>query len=149
MTSPLPIPGGLLNKEIIDLAYTVLGVSDAMFGRTDEEYASAMVMLRAMMGEWPFNQLGFDTGDARVGSRSGIDAKWLTAVGYALALRIGPAIGKTLAPNAQGVANRAYSALCAAYAVPGQAAWSPGTARGTGHRPGGGDGGGVFFPRGE
>lgn len=148
MTSPLPIPGGLLNKEIIDLAYTVLGVSDAMFGRTDEEYASAMTMLRAMMGEWPFDQLGFDTGDARVGSESGIEAKWLTVCGYALALRIGPAIGKTLAPNAQGVHNRAYSALCAAYAVPGQSAWSPGTARGQGHRVGWGDGG-TYFARGE
>ena len=87
----LPIPAGPLNKEIIDLAYTVLGVSDAMFGRTDEEYASAMTMLRAMMGEWPFDQLGFDTGDARVGSESGIEAKWLTAIGYSLATRIGSA----------------------------------------------------------
>ncbi len=117
MTSPLPIPGGLLNKEIVDLAYTVLGLSDSMFGRTAEEYATGMILLRAMMAEWPYDQLGFDTGDGLIGSESGVGRKWLTVCGYGLAARIGAAVGKTLKPNAQGTLNRAYSNLCAEVAV--------------------------------
>ena len=37
----LPIPTGPSNKAIIDRAYMALGLSDSMFGRTQEEYASA------------------------------------------------------------------------------------------------------------
>jgi hypothetical protein len=134
----LPIPGGLLNKEIIDLAYTVLGLSDSMFGRTNEEYATGMIMLRAMMGEYPFDQLGFDEGDGQIGSESGIDKKWLTAVGYSLAVRLGAAVGKTLKPGAQATLNRAFSNLCAEVAVISTAQFAPGTPTGAGHRTGNG-----------
>ena len=134
MTSVLPIPGGLLNKEIIDLAYTVLGLSDSMFGRTDEEYATGMTMLRAMMGEYPFDQLNFDDGDGRIGSESGIARKWLTVCGYSLAMRVGAALNKMLKPTAQAVHNRAYAALCAAVAVIPEAELSGSTPRGAGNR---------------
>jgi hypothetical protein len=143
----LPIPGGLLNKEIIDLAYTVLGLSDSMFGRTNEEYATGMILLRAMMGEHPFDKLGFDEGDAQIGSESGIDKKWLTVCGYGLGLRIGAAVGKTMKPNAQGTYNRAFSALCAAMATITEMGHAYGTPRGSGHRLGWG--GGTYFAAGE
>lgn len=149
MTTVLPIPGGLLNKEIVDLAYTVLGLSDSMFGRTEEEYASGMVLLRAMMGEYPFDQLGFDDGDARIGGESGIERKWLTAVGYSLAVRIGAAVGKTLKPGAQATLNRAFSNLCAEVAVISTAQFAPGTPTGAGHRYGGASGRGTYFQLGE
>lgn len=133
----LPLTGGFKNKEAIDLAYTVLGLSDAMFGRTEEEYATGMVLMRAMMGEYPFDQLGFDEGDGLVTGDSAVDKKWLTAVGYGLAMRIGAAVGKTLKPNAQSTHNRAYSALCAAVAVIPEVELANGTPRGAGHRMGG------------
>lgn len=84
----IPIPEGPTNKEIIDLAYLGLGTTNAMFGRTDDEYANGMVLLRAMMAEYPYNRLGYDMREARLNERSGIDPQWLTAVGYSLSERI-------------------------------------------------------------
>lgn len=134
MTITLPIPGGLLNKDIVDLGYTVLGLSDSMFGRTDEEYAKGMLLLRAMMDEYPFDQLGFDSDNARIGEESGVDKKWLTALGYSLAQRLATALNKTLKPNAQATLNRSYSRLCSSVAVITEAGHALGTPAGSGHR---------------
>ena len=122
------------NKELIDLAYTALGLSDSMFGRTAEEYGTGMVLLRAMMGEYPFDQLGFDTGESQIENESGIADKWRTAVGYSLAVRIGASCNKTLKPGAQSVLNRAYSQLCAGVATISTVQRAPGTPMGAGHR---------------
>lgn len=134
MTTTLPIPGGLSNKEIVDLAYLAIGLSDAMFGRTGEEYASAVLQLRGMMGEWPFDQLGFDDGVASIEEESGIERKWLTAVGYSLGERIAGTTGAMLKPGSQVTLRRAYSALCAAF-PPAQMAYANGTPRGAGAKP--------------
>lgn len=132
MTTTLPIPGGLSNREIIETAYLAVGLSDAMFGRTAEELTSGMTLLRGMMGEWPFDQLDFDDSVASIEEESGIERKWLTAVGYSLGERIGATIGGGgLKPGSQVTLRKAYSRLCAAFG-PSQMDYANGTPRGAG-----------------
>lgn len=130
----LPIPGGFSNKEVIDAAYLALGLNDAMFGRTAEEYLSGLTLLRMMMGEWPYDQLGFDDAAATVGEESGVARKWLGAVSYALADRIGATIGKQVKPGTMKAAAQSFSKLCAAVGNKTSVGFASGTAQGSGHR---------------
>lgn len=135
----LPIPSGPTNREIIDRAYQVLGQSNAVFGRTNEDYAEAVVTLGALAAEWPFDQIGFiveQEAGLRVEEESGIDRKWLNAVAYALAEQMAPTMGKTLAAEARKQKNRAYSRLCGAVAVITPAEFADATPRGSGWRRG-------------
>jgi hypothetical protein len=133
----LPIPSGPTNREIINRAYQFLGLSDSMFGRTEQEYGAAMLALGAVMEEWPYDQLGFIVEDAaglRVEEESGIARTWLNAVALALAENIGPELGKTLSREAVKLQARAYSRLCGAVASIPTAQYAEGTAKGAGHR---------------
>lgn len=137
MTTELPIPSGPANREIIDRAYQVLGLSDSMFGRTEEEYASAMLPLGAMMLEWPFSLLGYiyeDAAGLRVEEESGIDRKYLDTVAYSLADRIGPTIGKAIPAGALKTKGRLYSTLCADVAAIPTSGYADATFGGSGHR---------------
>jgi len=153
VTTVLPIPAGPTNREIIDRAYRSMGVSDAMFGRTAEEYAVGVEILSSMMLESPFDRLGyvqFQGGEGnRVEEESGIDRKYLEPVALMLAERLAPVIGKTMAPHAMKAKNRAYSLLCAAVMTIPDAKYQDGTPVGSGHRWGRSLGWGTFFPRGE
>lgn len=139
--SEIPIPAGLTNKEIIDLAYTGLGLSDSMFGRTQEEYATGITMLRALCGTYPFDQLGFDDAVSRVAEESGIDRKYLLAVGFSLSELLGASIGKPLQPAFAAVKARAFGQLCAEVAVIPEIEFAPGTITGAGEKRGE-----TFFP---
>ena len=133
----LPIPGGPTNREIIDEAWLSIGVSDNMFGRTAEEYASSAKRLRAMMGEWPFDQLGYineDEPGLRLEEESGIAQKWLSAVASCLAERIAASIGKSLSPEARRVKMTNYPRLCSAVGAPSAVPFADATVRGAGHR---------------
>lgn len=133
----LPIPGGPTNREIIDEAWLGIGVSDNMFGRTPEEYASSGKRLRAMMGEWPFDQLGYireDDPGLRLEEESGIEQKWLSAVASSLAERIAASIGKSLSPEARRVKVINYSRLCSAVGAPAAVEFGDATPMGAGQR---------------
>ncbi len=130
----IPIPTGPTNKEIIDLAYLGLGLSDAMFGRTDDEYAGAMVLLRAMMGEYPFDQIGYDMTEARLDEKSNIAAKWLTAVAYSLTERLASATNKPVPANTAKVKANAFSRLCSGVNVTPAMTYAQGTPAGSGRR---------------
>ena len=147
MSTELPIPTGPTNREIIDRAYQIIGISDVMFGRSQEEYAAAMLPLGAMMLEWPYSLIGYiyeDTPGGRVGEESGIDRKWMEAVAHGLAERWGSSFGRTLSANAQKVKAQTYSRLCAAVADIPEAIYADGTVTGAGrswHNR-------TYFPRG-
>lgn len=131
----LPIPSGPTNREIIDRAYQVLGQSNAMFGRTDEDYAEAVIALGAMMQEWPFDRIGYvyeEGAGLRVDEESGIARKYMNAVAYALAEQMAPTMGKTLSPEARKIKNRAYSKLCGAVGAIPKAQFANATPRGSG-----------------
>lgn len=151
MTTVLPIPSGPTNRQIIDRAYRAMSISDAMFGRTAEEYAVGVEILSSMMLESPFDMLGyvqFSGGEGnRVDEESGIDRKWLEAVGLSLAERLAPAIGKQLAGHSLKAKVRAYSQLCAAVVTIPDACYADGTIRGAGARYRSNLGYGPFFNR--
>lgn len=131
----IPIPAGPTNKELIDLAYLALGVSDAMFGRTDDEYAAAMTILRAMMAEYPFDQLGFDTAEDNVTERSGIEAKYKAAVAYSLAERLSSTtVQKAMPAASMKTKADSYSRLCAAVNATPTMRYANGTQGGSGRR---------------
>jgi hypothetical protein len=131
----IPIPAGPTNKELIDLAYLALGVSDAMFGRTDDEYASAMAQLRAMMEEYPFSELGFDYAEDNITERSGIEGRFKTAVSYSLAERLSSTtVQKTMAAASMKIKADSYSRMCAAVNVTPTMRYAQGTPAGAGHR---------------
>ncbi len=130
----IPIPPGPTNKEIIDLAYVGLGLTDAFFGRTDDEYATAMTLLRAMMAEYPFDQIGYDTTDDNLAERSGIEPRWLTAVAYSLTERIVAATPtRQMPPTTFRQKSEAYSKLVASLPVP-KKRYAQGTPAGAGNR---------------
>jgi hypothetical protein len=149
MTTTIPIPSGPTNREIIDRAYRSLGLKDSMFARTEEEYATGVEILSSMMLESPFDKLGYvqqDGGEGnRVEAESGIDRKWLEAVGLMLAERLAPTIGKTLSPHTMKARNRAYSQLCSAVVTIPAAKYADGTPRGAGARYRNSIGYGPFF----
>lgn len=130
----IPIPSGPTNKELVDLAFLALGMTDTMFGRTDEEYASGVALLRGMMGEWPFDQLGYDFTTPRPSERSGIEQKWAQAVSLCLADRVGPAVGKTMGTKAAASKARSYSALCASVGNKSTTTYPNNTPAGAGHK---------------
>lgn len=130
----LPIPGGFSNKEAIDAAYLALGLSDSMFGRTAEEYGTGLTLLRMMMAEWPFDQIGFNDSVALVSEKSGVAQKWLGVVSYCLADRIGATIGKQIKPGSVAAKARSFSMLSAAVGNKSTVKHADGTARGSGHR---------------
>lgn len=145
----LPIPGGPTNREIIDLAWLGIGVSDNMFGRTMEEYASSAKILRAMMGEWPFDQLGYireDEPGLRLEEESGIAQKWLSAVASCLAERIAASIGKSLSPEARRVKMTNYPRICSAVGAPTEVQFADATATGAGQRRSLSNYGQTYFP---
>lgn len=139
----IPIPSGPTNRQIVDRAYQVEGLSDSMFGRTDDEYAAAMLPLASMAREWPFDQIGFliDGALPIVEEESGIDWKYLDSVAYSLAERLAPTIGKQLAPAASKVKASLYSRLCGDETTIPDADYADGTIRGAG-----GKYRGTFFP---
>lgn len=116
----LPIPTGPTNREIIDRAYQIIGVSDAMFERTPEEYASAILPLGSLMLEYPYNTLGYvyeNEAGLRVEEETGITRASLDTVAYGLAKRIAPTINKTLSAEASSEAARLYTLLLSTAAV--------------------------------
>jgi hypothetical protein len=130
----IPVPAGLTQKELIDRAYTGLGFSDSMFGRTQEEYAAGQELLRAMMGEWPYDQLGFDDVETALTAETAIERKWLNVVGLGLGEMLSTTTGKQLSPTFQKLLARSYSRLCGAVAVMPEVALAGGTVLGSGNR---------------
>lgn len=144
MTTEIPIPSGPTYRQIVDRAYQVEGLSDSMFGRTDDEYAAAMLPLAGLIREWPFNGLGFvlDGALPQVEEESGVGWEYLEPVAYCLAEKMAPTIGKTLSPHALKTKATLYSRLCVS--TPPEASFAGGTPRGAGSKRSG-----VFFPAAE
>lgn len=133
----LPILNPPTNRELIDRAYQAGGFSDAMFGRTPEEYAAAIPVLGAMMNELYFNQLGYDDEEdpgKRVEQESGIARQWSETVAYCLAERILSLHGKTLSGDALNVKNRLYQNLVTSFALIPSMCLANNTPRGAGNR---------------
>lgn len=131
----LPLPTGPTNKQLIDRAYDMMGMSGEVFGRPVDEYTLGQRTLNAMMEEWPFNLMGYigaDYGDGDLEEKSGIASKYREGVSAELAMRLAPAKGKTLAPAMIRTLNRASAIVYADFSVPAQVEFPQGTISGNG-----------------
>lgn len=130
----MTLPVGPSNAEIVNQAYLLLGVSDALFGRTDEEMAAGILLLRSMMGEWPFDRLVYDFTSSTPSAASDVGFAHMTAVAASLAERIASATGKQLPVQTRRLRVASYSKLCAAVAVLPDVQFPRNTLAGAGHR---------------
>jgi hypothetical protein len=111
---------GVPKRQIIELAFGEAGSAGYEFGRTAEEVNDALLRLNAMMAEYPFSTLAYEQPTYGVGNpdeASGIPIQYLNVVATKLALRIAPAMGATLSPEARANLMTAMSLLNAAAAT--------------------------------
>jgi hypothetical protein len=107
-------------RQIVELAFGEIGSAGYEFGRTPEEVNDALLRLNAMMREHPFSTLDYAQPTYGVGSPdelSGIPDEYLNVVASKLALRLCPAMGATLSPEARGNLASSMALLNAAAAT--------------------------------
>lgn len=130
---------GPLKRDIIELAFGELAMAGYEFGRTPDEIRDALLRLNAMMREWPFSTLGYQQPDYGNGSAedvSGVDPQWLNVIASKLALRIAPAFGASMSPDAKANLATAMSLLQAGAATIPTMPLARNTPRGAGNRGG-------------
>lgn len=107
-------------RQIVELAFGEIGSAGYEFGRTPEEVNDALLRLNAMMREHPFSTLDYAQPTYGVGSPdelSGVPDEYLNVVASKLALRLCPAMGATLSPEARGNLTSSMALLNAAAAT--------------------------------
>jgi hypothetical protein len=107
-------------RQIVELAFGEIGSAGYEFGRTPEEVNDALLRLNAMMREHPFSTLDYAQPTYGVGSPdelSGVPDEYLNVVASKLALRLCPAMGATLSPEARGNLASSMALLNAAAAT--------------------------------
>jgi hypothetical protein len=105
------------------------------FDRTPEEVAAALRALDAMMGEWPFDQLGYVFSVYGAGNPeqpSGIEQWALNAVSLSLALKLAPGMGSAMSPDAKQALGRSMTLLTSKVSLVPSVAIPAGTVRGSG-----------------
>lgn len=140
MTIVIHIPdGGVLKRDILEMAFEDCRLAGYEFERSPEEVASALRKLNALMAEWKAHQ-GIDLGYAQpaygagdASDASGIPQSAMNAVASYLALRIAPQMGKALAPEAKANLARAFSLLQAEHASVPSMPMGRNTPRGSGY----------------
>lgn len=132
--------GGPLKRDIIQLAYEECGQAGYEFELTPEEYASALRRLDALMAEWRDHYgicIGYNFPDYGHGSpedESGIPRADVNVVSTYLAMRIAPAIGKTMSGETRGALARSFEAFRAKHQRTPMQEMARGTPRGSGNR---------------
>lgn len=148
-TISLPITAGVTaitpttatKRTVVDLAFEEIGLAGYEFDATPEEHFSALRRLDVLMAEWRVSSL--DVGynfPASIGLGSLDDASdlpddALNTVAICLALRIAPAIGKTLSPETRMAMAQGMIALRTRYAVIPEMQLPNSTLRGAGAKP--------------
>ncbi len=124
-------------RDLIEMAFEECGSAGYEFERTPEEVAAALRKLNAMMGEWPWSQLGFPIPTYGLGlpeELSGIAPENVQAVVLHLALRLAPNMGATLSPETRAAMTRSFNLLASQHTVPPTSYIALNTPRGSGHR---------------
>jgi hypothetical protein len=124
-------------RDLIEMAFEECGSAGYEFERTPEEVSAALRKLNAMMGEWPWNQLGYPIPTYGIGlpeELSGIAPENVQAVALHLAMRIAPNMGASLSAETKAAMTRSFNLLASRYATPPTALIALNTPRGTGHR---------------
>lgn len=136
-------PETTTKRTIIEMAFEECGMADYEFNTSNEEKASALRKLDALMALWAgpgFNlDLGYNfpavIGQGNYSDPAGVPDSTLEAVSAHLAARIAPTIGKSLSPETKTALNRSLNALRAQYAVIPNRRLPRGTIVGAGQKP--------------
>lgn len=135
------VPITTTKQTIVNMAFEEIGLSSYEFDATPEEQFSALRRLDALMAQWQVSglDLGYNfpsaIGAGNPNDPANIPDLSVNAVAISLALRIMPAIGKTMSAEtrvalAQGlVAIRAYCAVIPERALPSSTALGAGNWR--------------------
>lgn len=96
----------LTNREIIDQAYTEIGLGLYAYEKQAEDYQSSLIRLRALLSEWTASGAagGYSGGD--LDDDSGIPSDGERGVICGLAMDLAPSFGKATAPETKIAARR-------------------------------------------
>jgi hypothetical protein len=99
-------------REIIDTAYTHVGLASYVFDLTAEELQHARRSLDAMMAQWGIKgaRVGYNAG-ADLYDESGLPDWAVDAAALNLGLRLAGAVGKPVMPETRRAARDAYTAV--------------------------------------
>jgi hypothetical protein len=136
-------PSTQTKQTIVEMAFEEIGLAGYEFDATPEETYSALRRLDALMGEWKSPGVGLDIGynapttfgGGLLTDVSGIPDEAINTVVMSLALRIMPAIGKTMSPETKAALTSGFLALKATYSTIPERALQRGTPRGAGNKP--------------
>lgn len=99
-------------RQIIDDAYTAVGLASYVFDLTAEELQHAKRSLDGMMAEWGVRgaHMGWNAGGS-VSDESGLPDWAVSAVSLNLGLRLAGAAGKPVMPETKAAARAAYQTV--------------------------------------
>lgn len=134
-------PSTNTKRQILNMTYRMMGLTDYEFNVTPEEWATALFAMDAQMATWRTNNLYLNynapavIGESDLDEESGIPDDAVLPVACALAFVVAPAIGKTLSTECRVTAGNAMNALRARYSVTPNRVLQGGTPRGAGQKP--------------
>lgn len=135
MSVVLDIPTGRTKREIVVLARNFCGISSAEFDLGPDELSEHILMLDVMMGDAPWNLLGYMPGEPSLPEdRSNLADADVSAVYMELGKRIALGLGAELTPARAAQAGKSYIDLISRYTTPPTQPWRAGTPRGAGNR---------------
>lgn len=137
------VPSTATKRTIVNMAFEEIGLAGYEFDATPEEQASAVRRLDALLSEWNGPGVGLKVpysfpdsfGASNLDDASGIPDFAINAVAITLALRIAPAIGKTLSTETRQAMSAGLNALRAAFTVVPSMQLPASVARGAGWKP--------------
>jgi hypothetical protein len=135
MSVVLNVPVGRTKREIVILARNFCGISSAEFDLGPDEMSEHILMLDVMMGDGPWNLLGYLAGQPSLAEdRSNLADADVSAVYMELGKRIALGMGVELTPARAGQAGKSFIDLTSRYTTPPTQPWRGGTPRGSGNR---------------
>lgn len=129
---------GWKKLQLIQQAYTEVGLPPFAFDLAPEQLESALQRMDAMVAEWQGRGvlLGYPLGaDSSANQDSGVDLHLNAAVYSNLALRLAPTLGKTVSQETKSAASDGWDMLMLTAAQPPQQQFPDTLPRGAGSKP--------------
>lgn len=107
---------GVTKSSLIEGAYEYCGLNGFEYERTPEEMTTGLRHLNAMMAEWAGDgiDLTFDFpvyAQGKLEEPSGVPDSAVSVIHQMLAMRLAPALGATLSPDAKAAMAKSYHGL--------------------------------------
>ncbi len=134
-------PSTATKGTLVNMALEEIGLAPYEFDFSAQEQASALRRLDALMIEWETEGLALNynyppaIGQSQPTDAAGIDDRAVNAAIQQLALRLAPAIGKTISSESKLAYSQSLNALRAMYAVIPSRCLQRGTPIGIGNKP--------------